>query len=37
MNLVQASDQLQTLMGIVRPRRNFDVVGDSSRHLYQSP
>jgi cobalt-zinc-cadmium efflux system outer membrane protein len=28
MNLVQASDQLQTLMGIVQPTRNFDVVGD---------
>jgi cobalt-zinc-cadmium efflux system outer membrane protein len=28
MNLVQASDQLQTLMGIVQPSRSFDVVGD---------
>ena len=28
MNLVQASDQLQTLMGIVQPGRSFDVVGD---------
>jgi outer membrane protein, heavy metal efflux system len=28
MNLVQASDQLQTLMGIVQPTRSFDVVGD---------
>jgi outer membrane protein, heavy metal efflux system len=28
MNLVQASDQLQTLMGIVQPSRTFDVVGD---------
>jgi cobalt-zinc-cadmium efflux system outer membrane protein len=28
MNLVQASDQLQTLMGIVQPNRSFDVVGD---------
>jgi outer membrane protein, heavy metal efflux system len=28
MNLVQASDQLQTLMGIVQPSRAFDVVGD---------
>jgi cobalt-zinc-cadmium efflux system outer membrane protein len=28
MNLVQASDQLQTLMGIVQPSRSFDVAGD---------
>ena len=28
MNLVQASDQLQTLMGYPQPSRNFDVVGD---------
>jgi len=28
MNLVQAGDQLQTLMGIVQPSRTFDVVGD---------
>ncbi len=28
MNLVQASDQLQTLMGIVQPTRNFDIAGD---------
>jgi outer membrane protein, heavy metal efflux system len=28
MNLVQASDQLQTLMGVVQPSRSFDVVGD---------
>ncbi len=28
MNLVQASDQLQTLMGIVKPTRTFDIAGD---------
>src|SRR6202050_4690028 len=28
MNLVQASDQLQTLMGYQQPSRSFDVVGD---------
>jgi outer membrane protein, heavy metal efflux system len=28
MNLIQTSDQLQTLMGISQPSRNFDVVGD---------
>ena len=28
MNLVQASDQLQTLMGIVQPSRSFDIAGD---------
>jgi outer membrane protein, heavy metal efflux system len=28
MNLVQASDQLQTLMGIVQPSRTFDIAGD---------
>jgi outer membrane protein, heavy metal efflux system len=28
MNLVQASDQLQTLMGITQPSRSFDIVGD---------
>lgn len=28
MNLVQASDQLQTLMGYPQPSRSFDVVGD---------
>jgi outer membrane protein, heavy metal efflux system len=28
MNLVQASDQLQTLMGFVLPSRDFDIVGD---------
>ena len=28
MNLVQASDQLQTLLGIVQPSRSFDVSGD---------
>lgn len=28
MNLVQASDQLQTLMGIGQPSRTFDVAGD---------
>jgi outer membrane protein, heavy metal efflux system len=28
MNLVQASDQLQTLMGVVQPTRTFDVAGD---------
>lgn len=28
MNLVQASDQLQTLMGIVTPSRTFDIAGD---------
>ncbi len=28
MNLVQASDQLQTLMGIVNPTRTFDIAGD---------
>jgi cobalt-zinc-cadmium efflux system outer membrane protein len=28
MNLVQASDQLQTLMGITQPSRTFDVAGD---------
>jgi cobalt-zinc-cadmium efflux system outer membrane protein len=28
MNLVQASDQLQTLMGISQPSRTFDVAGD---------
>jgi cobalt-zinc-cadmium efflux system outer membrane protein len=28
MNLVQASDQLQTLMGIVQPTRTFDIAGD---------
>jgi cobalt-zinc-cadmium efflux system outer membrane protein len=28
MNLVQASDQLQTLLGVGQPGRNFDVSGD---------
>jgi outer membrane protein, heavy metal efflux system len=28
MNLVQASDQLQTLMGITQPSRSFEIVGD---------
>jgi cobalt-zinc-cadmium efflux system outer membrane protein len=28
MNLVQASDQLQTLMGIAQPSRTFDIAGD---------
>lgn len=28
MNLVQASDQLQTLMGVVQPSRTFDISGD---------
>ncbi len=28
MNLIQASDQLQTLMGYPQPNRSFDVVGD---------
>jgi outer membrane protein, heavy metal efflux system len=28
MNLVQASDQLQTLLGFEQPRRDFDIVGD---------
>jgi cobalt-zinc-cadmium efflux system outer membrane protein len=28
MNLVQASDQLQTLMGYPQPGRSFDIVGD---------
>ncbi len=28
MNLVQASDQLQTLMGIDQPSRTFDIAGD---------
>jgi cobalt-zinc-cadmium efflux system outer membrane protein len=28
MNLVQASDQLQTLMGVTQPSRTFDVAGD---------
>jgi cobalt-zinc-cadmium efflux system outer membrane protein len=28
MNLVQSSDQLQTLMGIAQPRRSFDIAGD---------
>jgi cobalt-zinc-cadmium efflux system outer membrane protein len=28
MNLIQASDQLQTLMGIVQPSRAFDIAGD---------
>jgi outer membrane protein, heavy metal efflux system len=28
MNLVQASDQLQTLLGVGQPGRNFDVAGD---------
>jgi outer membrane protein, heavy metal efflux system len=28
MNLVQASDQLQTLLGIVQPSRSFDVSGE---------
>jgi len=28
MNLVQASDQLQTLMGVTQPSRTFDVDGD---------
>ena len=28
MNLVQASDQLQTLLGIGQPSRSFDVAGD---------
>jgi cobalt-zinc-cadmium efflux system outer membrane protein len=28
MNLVQASDQLQTLMGYPQPSRSFDIVGD---------
>jgi outer membrane protein, heavy metal efflux system len=28
MNLVQASDQLQTLIGIAQPSRDFDVVGE---------
>jgi cobalt-zinc-cadmium efflux system outer membrane protein len=28
MNLVQASDQLQTLMGITQPSRSFDIAGD---------
>jgi cobalt-zinc-cadmium efflux system outer membrane protein len=28
MNLVQASDQLQTLMGVVQPSRSFDIAGD---------
>ena len=28
MNLVQTSDQLQTLMGFEQPRRDFDIVGD---------
>lgn len=28
MNLVQASDQLQTLMGFDQPRRDFDIAGD---------
>ena len=28
MNLVQASDQLQTLMGYEQPRRDFDITGD---------
>jgi cobalt-zinc-cadmium efflux system outer membrane protein len=28
MNLVQGSDQLQTLMGFEQPRRDFDITGD---------
>jgi outer membrane protein, heavy metal efflux system len=28
MNLVQASDQLQTLMGMVQPSRSFEIAGD---------
>jgi hypothetical protein len=28
MNLVQASDQLQTLMGRGQPSRTFDIAGD---------
>jgi outer membrane protein, heavy metal efflux system len=28
MNLVQASDQLQTLIGIAQPSRNFDIAGE---------
>jgi cobalt-zinc-cadmium efflux system outer membrane protein len=28
MNLIQASDQLQTLMGIAQPSRSFDIAGD---------
>jgi outer membrane protein, heavy metal efflux system len=28
MNLVQASDQLQTLMGVTQPSRTFDIAGD---------
>jgi cobalt-zinc-cadmium efflux system outer membrane protein len=28
MNLIQASDQLQTLMGITQPSRSFEIVGD---------
>ncbi len=28
MTLVQASDQLQTLMGVVQPSRSFDITGD---------
>lgn len=28
MNLVQTSDQLQTLLGFEQPRRDFDIVGD---------
>jgi cobalt-zinc-cadmium efflux system outer membrane protein len=28
MNLVQASDQLQTLIGVVQPNRTFDISGD---------
>lgn len=28
MNLVQASDQLQTLLGYEQPKRDFDIVGD---------
>jgi outer membrane protein, heavy metal efflux system len=28
MNLVQAGDQLQTLLGVVQPTRSFDIAGD---------
>ncbi len=28
MNLVQTSDQLQTLFGFEQPRRDFDIAGD---------
>ncbi len=37
MNLVQASDQLQTLMGIVQPSRTFDIAGDLVPRRFRQP